>query len=112
VSGILLALESEDAVGQAVNLGTGRPTTVNQVAEVLRAGLDVDASPELTDKYRAGDIRHCYADAGRAREVLGFQASVSLEDGFRDLLAWLTHQEAVDRVDAATDELAQRGLAR
>jgi dTDP-L-rhamnose 4-epimerase len=112
VRGILLALESEEAVGHAVNLGTGRPTTVRQVAETLSNGLGVDLAPEVVAKYRAGDIRHCYADPQRAREVLGFEAAMSLEDGFQDLLAWLTNQEAVDRIDAPTDELAQRGLAR
>ena len=112
VQGILRALASEAAVGQAVNLGTGRPTTVAEVAHVISAGMGLDIEPVRNGQYRAGDIRHCFADPARARELLGFEASVSLEDGFRDLLSWLKHQEAVDRVEAATEELAQRGLAR
>jgi dTDP-L-rhamnose 4-epimerase len=112
VTGILLALESEDAVGHALNLGTGRPTTVATIAEVLARGLDVDIEPELNGRYRAGDIRHCYADPAQARRLLGFEAAVSLEDGMLDLVEWLAGQEAVDHVDAATLELAARGLAR
>lgn len=112
VRGILAALESEEAAGRAVNLGTGHPSTVDDVARVLAHGLGVDESPEWTGQYRAGDIRHCFADPTLARELLGFEASVTLEQGMTDLLAWLAHQSAVDRVDQATGELAARGLTR
>jgi dTDP-L-rhamnose 4-epimerase len=112
VRGILLALDSEDAVGQAINLGTGRPTSVLDIARVLAEGLEMPIAPVLKQQYRAGDIRDCYADPTRAEELLGFRAQLSLEDGMADLLAWLVGQEAVDRVDDATSELAARGLAR
>jgi len=112
VAGIMLALESETATGQAINLGTGRPSTVLQVAEALSSGLGIDIEPLRNGRYRSGDIRHCVADPERARTVLGFEAHVTLRDGMRDLLDWLVDQEAVDRVDEATRELAARGLAR
>jgi len=111
VRGILLALES-DAAGHSVNLGTGRPSTVTDVGRILAAGLDVELEGEVVDKYRAGDIRHCYAETSSAEKLLGFRASVSLEDGMRDLVRWLADQEAVDRVELATSELADRGLTR
>ena len=112
VRGILLALESDDAVGQAINIGTGRPSTVNDIARILarRAGRHI--TPEVVGKYRAGDIRHCYGDVERRGGLLGFRADVQLEGGMEELVRWLADQEADDRVDAATDELAARGLAR
>jgi dTDP-L-rhamnose 4-epimerase len=112
VRGILLALESDDAVGQALNLGTGRPTTVARVAEVIADGLGLDIQPEFNGRYRAGDIRHCVSDPTRARALLGFEASTPFEDGMAALVTWLADQNAVDHVDAATEELAARGLAR
>jgi dTDP-L-rhamnose 4-epimerase len=112
VNGILLALESEAAVGHAVNLGTGRPTTVANVAQVISAGMGLDIEPERAEQYRAGDIRHCFADPTRARELLGFEATTSFEAGMRELVDWLQDKNAVDRVDAATRELAARGLTR
>lgn len=112
VQGIVLALESEAATGHAINLGTGRPSTVVQIAQALAAGLESDVEPIRNGQYRAGDIRHCVADPTRARELLGFEAKTSLEQGMASLLAWLSDQEAVDRVDDATHELASRGLAR
>jgi dTDP-L-rhamnose 4-epimerase len=62
-------------------------------------------------QYRAGDIRHCYADTTRARELLGFEAAVELEDGMANLIDWLGDQQATDRVEEATRELVSRGLA-
>jgi dTDP-L-rhamnose 4-epimerase len=112
VRAIMLALESERATGQAINLGTGRPSTVLQIAQALSAGLDAEIDPIRNGQYRAGDIRHCVADPKRARELLGFEATTTLEDGMRGLLEWLADQEAVDRVDDATSELAAHGLAR
>ena len=90
VRGIRLALDSEKAAGHAINLGTGRPSTVLQIAETLAAGLEADVEPILNGQYRAGDIRHCVADPQRARELLDFEAKTTLEEGMRGLLQWLT----------------------
>ncbi len=112
VRGIMLSLESEQATGQAINLGTGNPSTVLQIAQALSAGLGSDIEPTLDGRYRAGDIRHCVADPTRALELLGFTATTTLQDGMSHLLNWLTDQKAVDRVDGATRALAARGLTR
>jgi dTDP-L-rhamnose 4-epimerase len=64
------------------------------------------------NQYRAGDIRHCYADTRLAEELLGFRAEIPFQLGMEDLLAWLEGQEASDTVDAARDALVARGLAR
>ena len=60
--------------------------------------------------YRAGDIRHCFADITLANDVLGWQPLVSLEDGMLDLAEWLDGQVAIDRGVEAREELAARGL--
>jgi dTDP-L-rhamnose 4-epimerase len=112
VAGIEAALISDKAPGHAVNLGTGRVTTVAQVAQVISAGLGLDIDPEYNEQYRAGDIRHCFADVAQAEALLGFRAQTTFEDGMAELTTWLVDQEADDRVDDATQELAARGLAR
>jgi dTDP-L-rhamnose 4-epimerase len=110
VEGITRAMSSEDAVGHAINLGTGRPTTVSQVATTLAEGLGVSIRPERLEQFRAGDIRHCYGDTRRAAELLGFHAAVSFDEGMTDLLEWLKFQDADDRVELAMQELTRRGL--
>lgn len=112
VDGIVLALESRAAVGAAVNLGTGRPVTVADVARLLAEELGGEIEPEYPGTYRAGDIRHCVADVTRARELLAFEARTSLEEGFAELAGWVRTQTAADRVDEAVGQLTARGLAR
>jgi dTDP-L-rhamnose 4-epimerase len=110
--GCLLALATDGADGRAVNFGTGVPTSVLDVADVLARGLGVEIEPEIVGQYRAGDVRHCYADTHMAAELLGFEATIGFEEGMRHLLAWLADQEAADAVDAAHEALTARGLAR
>jgi dTDP-L-rhamnose 4-epimerase len=112
VRGCTLALETEAANGTTVNLGTGRATSILEVARAIAAGLGKEVEPEIVEQYRAGDIRHCYADTRLAEELLEFRSEISFEDGMRDLLAWLEGQEAVDAVDSAREALLARGLAR
>ena len=112
VEGIVLALDSDRASGEAINLSTGRPSSVSDVAAALGAGLGVSLPPEFPGRYRAGDIRHCIGDSTRAAELLGFRPTISLEDGMAKLVQWLAEQPADDHVEAATRELETRGLAR
>ncbi len=110
--GCELALTTAGADGRSVNLGTGAPTSVREVAEVIASGLDKTIEPEIVDQYRAGDIRHCFADTRLAEELLGFRAEIAFELGMRDLLGWLEGQEASDTVDVAREALVARGLSR
>ena len=107
-----LALEQDGADGCTVNVGTGVPRSILDVAQTLARGLGKEIEPEIVGKYRAGDIRHCYADTRLAQELLGFRAEIPFEAGMQDLLAWLEGQEAEDSVDAAREALVARGLAR
>jgi len=108
----LQAMRAPAAVGGVFNVGSGRSFTVHEVAERVATALGCpDARAEITGKFRVGDIRHCFADIGLAREVLGYEPRVSLDHGLNELAAWLAGQPAVDRVEAARAELAARGLA-
>jgi len=106
-----LAVEG-DADGHALNVGTGRATSILGVAEALATGLGVPLAADVVGRYRAGDIRHCIADPTRAADILGFTAETQVERGFAELAEWLAGQEAVDRVDTAIEELRRRGLER
>ncbi|MGZ4289077.1 MAG: NAD-dependent epimerase/dehydratase family protein [Gaiellaceae bacterium] len=112
VHGCALTLTTDGADGCSLNLGTGRATSIVDVAHTIAAGLGKEIEPEILEQYRAGDIRHCFADTRLAEERLGFQAAIPFEDGMRDLLVWLEGQEAVDTVDTAREALLARGLAR
>ena len=106
-----LALEAPDAADQVLNVGSGQAYTVREIGERLAAVMDRGyLTPEITGKYRVGDIRHCFADVARARAVLGYEPRVALDDGMAELAGWLEGQVAHDRVADASAELAARGL--
>jgi dTDP-L-rhamnose 4-epimerase len=105
-----LALETKEADGQTFNIASGNQYTVSELGERIAHVLGKKIAPEVTGKYRAGDIRHCFADITRARKVLGFQPCISLEEGLADLASWLEGQIASDRVTESRNELAARGL--
>ncbi|GIU82236.1 MAG: nucleoside-diphosphate-sugar epimerase [Pyrinomonadaceae bacterium] len=108
----LLALEKEEANYQAINVGTGIPTSVKEIAQMLAKGLGKDIEPEIVGKYREGDIRHCVADITKARKLLGYEPKVRLEEGLRELLDWIKDQKPEDRVATATVELMTRNLVK
>ncbi|HVW10830.1 MAG TPA: NAD-dependent epimerase/dehydratase family protein [Bryobacteraceae bacterium] len=106
-----LALESPSAAGNAINISSGVPMSVREVAErTVRAIGAPGVEPRITGNYRAGDIRHCFADVSLAKRLLGWEPVVTLEQGLEDLAQWLANQTAVDRGVEARAELAARGL--
>lgn len=109
--GCRLALEEPEAAGQVFNIGSGQHFTICELAHRIANVMGKERiEPEITGKYRIGDVRHCFADIQLARRVLHFEPQVSLEAGLEDLVRWLETQVAVDRVEQATAELSARGL--
>ena len=106
-----LALERDQADGSTINVGSGASHTIRELAERLARVMDADVDPEITGDYRVGDIRHCFADVEKARELLAFEPEVALDDGLAELASWLDGRVAHDRVDEAKEELVRRGLA-
>jgi len=106
---IRLALEG-GADGMALNVGSGKWTTVAEIAELLAETLGLEIEPKFAGSSRAGDIRHCYADTSAATAALGFRPSVELGQGLALLAQWLARESADDRVAAADAELAAKGL--
>ena len=83
---IELCLLNEQAYGQTFNCGTGVPTSIKELAEIL---IDISGrklEPEYLEE-RPGDIRHSHADISKAGKMLGYGPKVSLKDGLAELLA-------------------------
>lgn len=106
----MLAMDRPESNGQVINVGCGKPITIREVAEILARSLGADLQPVITGKYRAGDIRHAYADIERARTLLGYEPAVTHEAGFAELAEWLRSQEAEDKADTMLQQLSTYGL--
>lgn len=111
VQSLLLAAEREEAVGHAFNIGSGRGVAVREIAETLGKVIGKDVPPEVTGRYRVGDIRHCTADITKARKLLGYAPRVRLEEGMEELVGWLAEEDRpADRVEEHAAQLAAHGL--
>ena len=115
------ALDPAAPADAVFNVGSGRSVTVNEIAAALGRILGrEDLTPEVSGRYRVGDVRHCFADVSAAAKPfagggLGYRPKVAFGDGLRELAGWLAVQpversDGKDRVDRARDELARRGL--
>ena len=111
---VVQAVEADDVGDVALNIGTGIPTTVLDVARVLAEELEVPGEAQVDGRFRSGDIRHCYSDITAARSAFGYDPKVSFADGMRDLIGWIRSETpaAADRSEESTAELVTRGLVR
>src|SRR5437764_4549230 len=111
VRACILALQKPEAAYGVFNVGSGHAYTVREVARRMGEVLGKpQVRPEITGKYRMGDIRHCFADISHARKVLGFDPQVPFVRGLEELAEWLRGQVAMDRVAQMRAELEARGL--
>jgi len=105
-------MNTPDADYEVFNVGTGKPVTISKVARTLMNLYSKDLKPEIIAKYRAGDIRHCYADISRARSKLKFEPGISFEEGMQELIEWGESAWAEDKTQQAQDELLRRKLIK
>jgi dTDP-L-rhamnose 4-epimerase len=106
-----LALESPRAGGHVVNIGSGRDYAIAQVASMLADAMGIaDLEPEILGKARSGDIRNCFADIGKARELLGYEPRHWLEDSLDEIVRWVRGSVALDRGAEMKRELESMGL--
>jgi dTDP-L-rhamnose 4-epimerase len=107
----MLAMEKSDGDYQAFNVGSGKATSIEQIALTLSNILGVEhLTPEIVENYREGDTRHSIADISRIKQTLGFKPSVTFQNGMEELVEWARDEEAVDGFAKAQSELQQRGL--
>lgn len=110
VEACILIMDNKKADYNSFNIGTGKAVSIREVANTL---IDLygkgNMAPEIANRYRAGDIRHCYADITKIRKI-GFKPAISLEEGLRNLVEWGVDSEAVDKTEEANLELEKRNL--
>jgi dTDP-L-rhamnose 4-epimerase len=106
------AIEQDGADGLALNLGSGQRISVIEIAETLATILGKNIEPEITMKYRDGDIRHCFADISAIGKHLGWQPRFNFTDGVTTLLQWLLSQNEFRTYGDSFGELKKMGLLK
>ena len=113
VRSIQLAMQHSEGGYRVFNVGSGIATTVLGMAQALAAALKSDSELRISGDFRAGDIRHCFADLTRAAADLGYQPAVSLEEGLAAFCGWVVSEEVVEDQSArAQGELSRLGLGK
>lgn len=106
-----LALEKPRVSGHVINVGSGQSYSVAEVASLLAEAMDApQLQPEILHKARSGDIRNCFSDISKARELLGFEPEHRLETTLGELAAWVRTTGAIDRGAEMKRQLEERGL--
>jgi dTDP-L-rhamnose 4-epimerase len=108
----LLALEKEEADYEVFNVGTGSQMTIAEIGNMLKERLAPEIELQILGQYRAGDIRHCYADISKICTRLGYAPQVSFDEGINKLIEWVITQQPEDLVDKAKSQLAERNLVQ
>ena len=110
VRACMLTMEKSGVDYEAVNVGSGKPLPIDEVARILLKLYGSGLRPSVERKFRAGDVRHCFAELAKIQRRLGYEPQVPFEEGMRELVAWGQSMEATDRFDDALKELRSRGL--
>jgi UDP-glucose 4-epimerase len=84
----MLALNSAKAVGEALNIGTGVPHTINELVQRLQEKLGKQELKPIYKSSRQGDVRDSYASIEKAKRMLGYKPKFSLEEGINKLVEW------------------------
>jgi UDP-glucose 4-epimerase len=84
----LRAAETIDGVGHVINIANGQRTTLNELLEVVKKLVDKSHVVPEYKEPRAGDVRHSLADITKARQMLGYEPRVGLEEGLRKTIDW------------------------
>lgn len=108
----LLVALSDKLDGQAVNVGSGKATSIRDLATLIAGALNISIDPILPGTFRPGEIRHLISDTTRIRSV-GFAPAVDLQTGIERYLNWIRDQGDVNEYfSAAETTLRSKGMVR
>ena len=106
----LLAATTDKLDGLAVNVGSGKATTIREVARLISDGLNIQLEPIAPGEFRPGEIRHLTSDTALMRS-LGFAPEVDLETGIGLYIDWIRAQADVrDYFAKAESLLRSKGI--
>lgn len=91
--GVISSIDNDRSNGMIINLGSGKETSVIEIANILKDEYNSDSNISITGDFRLGDIAHNFADIKIASDVLGFLPKVSLKEGIRTFCNWVKESE-------------------
>lgn len=106
----LKSLELDISGVEIINIGSGKPRTILELAELLKEIIICNSSINLTGRYRKGDIRHCFADISKEISVIGQPKNDSFNDEIENLVAWIKINKNTPALEESIEELSTFAL--
>ena len=104
-------IKKDQALVASLNVGTGRQTTVLEVARDIVQFFGSASEIRITGAYRQGDIRHNFADLSKIHDVLDFAPQVTLSEGLQRFLTWVSTQDSLPiDYELPIREMRERGI--
>lgn len=110
VSANITAMENSRADYQIFNVGSGNKITILDIAMVIAKLFGVEVKFKITNTYRKGDIRHCFADITKIKKILNWEPKVRFDDGMKELIEWSMKEKAKDHFEQASRILKTKGV--
>jgi dTDP-L-rhamnose 4-epimerase len=108
----LLVATTDKLDGLPVNVGSGRATSVKDLAGIIADKLGVPIAPEARGEFRPGEIRSLISDISRIRTI-GYEPQTTLEQGIGRYVAWIKTQGTVeDYFSKASEGLRAKGIVQ
>lgn len=113
VEATVRSIFSENANRNIINVGTGKPTTVIDVAEALMNAFGKRTELEISGDFRIGDIRYNVADLTKMKLLLGFEPKIGFEEGIKKYVDWAVRQQLGENLyEQSLKEMNEKGLFR
>ncbi|MCH8969053.1 MAG: GDP-mannose 4,6-dehydratase, partial [Planctomycetes bacterium] len=110
VNACIETMKNDKTNGQVLNIGTGIPTKIKDIAIKLSDITKIDIQPKIINKYRKGDIRHCYASIDKISKLLDWKPKINLYDGLKEVVEWAKKQEVENKFNIAQMKLEEKNL--
>ncbi|MHA1819653.1 MAG: SDR family NAD(P)-dependent oxidoreductase [Promethearchaeota archaeon] len=91
-----LAMNTPKSKYEVFNVGSGKKISIKEVADIIASIINPKIRPIITQEYREGDIRHCFADISKIKKALNYNPIYDFKTGIKEFIDWVK-KEAQNR---------------
>ncbi|MBI3619780.1 GDP-mannose 4,6-dehydratase [Candidatus Roizmanbacteria bacterium] len=110
VSANISVMADKRADYQTFNVGSGKKITITALADLILKTMKSKIPIRIENRFRKGDIRHCFANIKKITKTLGWSPKTSREQGMKELIDWSINADSKDFFDEARQILQQKGV--
>ncbi|PJC30142.1 nucleoside-diphosphate-sugar epimerase [Candidatus Roizmanbacteria bacterium CG_4_9_14_0_2_um_filter_39_13] len=110
VSANIAVMQDDRANYQIFNVGSGSSISIGDLGKLIIKITGSNQTLDINNKYRKGDIRHCFADISKITKTLGWKPQVALEDGLKELIEWSKDKKSEDLFEESQKILKAKGV--